>query len=31
MKTINVLSIGNSFNQDAQHYLHELAANVLEK
>jgi len=26
MKTINVLSIGNSFSQDAQRYLHELAA-----
>lgn len=25
MKTINVLSIGNSFSQDAQRYLHELA------
>ena len=26
MKTINVLSIGNSFSQDAQRYLHDLAA-----
>lgn len=26
MKTINILSIGNSFSQDAQRYLHELAA-----
>ena len=26
MKTIHVLSIGNSFSQDAQRYLHELAA-----
>ena len=25
MKTINVLSIGNSFSQDAQRYLHEVA------
>ncbi len=25
MKTINVLSIGNSFSQDAQRYLHDLA------
>ncbi len=25
METINVLSIGNSFSQDAQHYLHNIA------
>lgn len=25
MTTINILSIGNSFSQDAQRYLHELA------
>ena len=25
MKTINILSIGNSFSQDAQRYIHDLA------